>query len=212
MRKSVLAAALAACRLAASPAAALAATPSANASTDTSHAVWTDAPGQQGLANYNERAVAADSESLAAPQAESSAAAQAASGTPPWRACGWRDKEDKIIKEWPTASNPSRKWLLRCGNDSFGYFHIKKGHMDQWQTLAAYTQEGWMDVADTAITAALATPDKVKPAGGNQTCRSRTIFLVDKRTGKTVKQTKIRMFTDNANYNVRTAFPGPECS
>lgn len=201
MRRSILAAALAVALLAGPSSAAYAdESPTTSQSSD---AVWTNAPGQEGLEAAAEREQL--SSSAITTQQETS------EGRPPWLACGWREKESKVIKQYPTNSNPNRKWILRCGNDDYGYFHIKKRHMNDWQNLANYTNQGWTDVADLAISAALSSPEVVKQVGGDQTCRARTIYLVDKRTGKTVKTSKVRMFTQNKNFFINTAFPAVGC-
>lgn len=54
-------------------------------------------------------------------------------------------------------------------------------------------------------------PDVRLPASGNQTCSSRLIYLVNVRTGQTVRQQVVKMYTNNGNSNINTAFPSSQC-
>ena len=45
------------------------------------------------------------------------------------------------------------------------------------------------------------------PAGGNQLCLSRVVFLNNRRTGQLVRQQIVRVYIDAATRNVNSAHP-----
>jgi hypothetical protein len=167
---------------------------------------WADAAGGEGLAHLRQweagRRTAAHS--AAAPAATGIAHAAAV-----WAACGWRDKDDKLVRLFQR--DHRRDFALRCGNADRGYRHIRDRHMGDFERMAAGTFQNWRDVADLSLAANSSDPDVIRPAGGNQTCRSRVIFLINVRNGQTVRQQIVRMFTDNGTSEIRSAFPSPHC-
>ena len=50
-------------------------------------------------------------------------------------------------------------------------------------------------------------PDVSVPAGGNQLCLSRVVFLNNRRTGQLVRQQIVRVYIDAATRNVNSAHP-----
>lgn len=107
---------------------------------------------------------------------------------------------------------------LRCGgpklseNPTWGYRHLLK-HSDQWSDKSALTQQNWRDVADYGIQWALKDPDKVTYRAENETfCFSRIIYLINKKTGRTVGHTYPNVSVSAGNKNVITAYPaGSQC-
>jgi hypothetical protein len=160
--------------------------------------VWTDAAGAEGVARFNQR------------EAEKSASGRsAAQPDAVWAACGWRDPSGKLVRLFQR--DRRRDFALRCGDAGWGYRHIQTRHQADFEGMAAGTYQNWRDVADLSMNTNSSDPDVTRPAGGNQTCRSRVIFLINKRTGQVVRRQIVKMYTDNSNSNIRTAFPSTHC-
>ena len=165
---------------------------------------WTDAAGREGVAHLRQWE-AARWLAVSGGRGGVSAAPRAAV----WAACGWRDKSDKLVRLFQR--DRRRDFALRCGDAAWGYRHIKDRHMGHFERMAAGTYQNWRDVADLSLASNSSDPDVTKAVGGNQTCRSRVIVLVNVRTGQTVREQIVRMYTDNANSNIRSAFPSSHC-
>jgi hypothetical protein len=156
---------------------------------------WADAAGREGVAHLR------GWETARRPATAHAAAV--------WAACGWRDPDDKLVRLFQR--DRRRDFALRCGDAGWGYRHILDRHRGDFERMAAGTFQNWRDVADLSLAALSSDPDVVRPAGGDQTCRSRVIFLINVRNGQTVRQQTVRMFTDNGSGNIRSAFPSPHC-
>lgn len=95
-----------------------------------------------------------------------------------------------------------------CGSDNWGYRHILKRHLGDWEARASLAQEGWRGTADYGISWALKDPDHVVYRKPNDTfCYSRQILLVDKRTGKVVGRYYPNVSVARVNHNMITAYP-----
>lgn len=75
---------------------------------------------------------------------------------PTWAACGIKDPSDKLVHQYTAGSTPMgpeflRKPNLRCGNNGFGYRHIKLEHKKHWEPLANRVGGNWRDFASFAI-------------------------------------------------------------
>ena len=139
---------------------------------------------------------------LMAPPAEAAA--------PPWGACGFMTPEDKVVRTFPS---PQGDLTLRCGGPrwssqpGWGYRHIKWRHTRDFEGAAFGTYQNWRDIADLAMESLAADPDVVLPAGANQTCRSRLLFLKNIQTNQVVLRQTFVMYTNNETANITTVFP-----
>lgn len=133
-----------------------------------------------------------------------------------WKLCGFRDPEDKIIRTFPRmrATSPDGVFFrggvanLRCGNANFGFKHIVKNHLGEWQTNAALTGDQWRDLVDFAVAATLIDPDQTTYRSTNDGfCYSRQIYLINNRTGKTVSILTPNIVIGLTSLNVITAIP-----
>lgn len=132
-----------------------------------------------------------------------------------WAACGLRDKNTKIVRTFTRVKAsaggnyiPGGTSNLACGSAAWGYRHIVKNHLSQWQSDAAIARENWRDLADFSIAAALSDPDAVSYRQSNDTfCYSRLIYLVDNRTGKVIDTRKPITVVARVTKNIITAYP-----
>lgn len=128
----------------------------------------------------------------------------------PWGACGRGTAEEKVVRVVPSAQGDL---VLRCGGPRWapdpntGYRHILWRHLEDFKREASGTNQNWRDVADLAMRSLASDPDAIVPYDGDQTCRSRVIFLYDLRTNQVAKQRIFRMFTDNTTNNINSVFP-----
>lgn len=138
-----------------------------------------------------------------------------------WAPCGLFTDNQKIVRTYTRhkGTAPTGEHLrggtsaLRCGgpklsdDPTWGYRHILK-HSSQWSDKSALTGQNWRDVADYGIEWALKDPDKVTYRAKNDTfCFSRIIYLIDKRTGRTVGHTYPNVSISAGAKNVITAYP-----
>jgi hypothetical protein len=97
-----------------------------------------------------------------------------------WAACRARGQDpDKVVRTFYHAplsagfrSLPAGDSVLSCGNDKYGMIHIQAKHGPDWQRIAASrwpTAGNWRYLADYAIGAALAYPERVEYNQGNDT-------------------------------------------
>jgi hypothetical protein len=168
--------------------------------------VWTDAAGAEGVARFHQREAVKSASGASAPEVDGGVSAQAAV----WAACGWKDSEEKLVRLFQR--DRRRDYALRCGNAGWGYHHIQARHQGDFERLAEGTFQNWRDVADLSMAMNSSDPDVTLPAGGNQTCNSRVIFLVNIRNGQTVRQQIVKMYTDNGNSRINSVFPATHCS
>ncbi len=97
-----------------------------------------------------------------------------------WAACRARGQDPgKVVRTFYHApisagfrSLPAGDSVLYCGNDKYGLLHIEKEHEDQWDLIAnsRWPAAGnWRYLADYAIGATLAYPERVEYNQGNDT-------------------------------------------
>ncbi len=136
--------------------------------------------------------------------------ATTAQAATPWGACGTSTPESKEVTKY--IASPRIYYYLRCGTEAYGYRHILIRHRADFERLAAGTYQNWRDIADLAMDSITRDPDSAKPAGGNQSCLSRVIFLRNIRTNQVVRQQIIRMYVRNWDNNIATVYPaGTQC-
>ena len=123
----------------------------------------------------------------------------------PWGACGSSTPESKEVARY--FASPRQYYYLRCGTQAYGYRHILTRHRSDFERLAAGTYQNWRDVADLSMEAITRDPDVARPAGGNQSCLSRVIFLRNVRTNQVVRQQIVRMYVRNNGSNIATVYP-----
>lgn len=142
-----------------------------------------------------------------------------------WAACGFRDKESKVVRTFPRKKFSIPSWSvsgvisnLTCGNISYGYQHIKARHQTDWEDKAAIASMNWRDLADLGIASALSDPDKMSVKTNNEgkkdrLCYSREIFLYDKRSGRIVGSTHATVIVRLYDMDIITAYPSrtPRC-
>lgn len=136
--------------------------------------------------------------------------ASVAQAATPWGACGTATPESKEVAKY--FASPRQYYFLRCGTESYGYRHILIRHRTDFERLAAGTNQNWRDIADLSMEAITRDPDAARPAGGNQSCLSRVIFLRNVRTNQVVRQQIVRMYVLNNGSNIATVYPaGSQC-
>ncbi len=114
-------------------------------------------------------------------------------------ACGLSSSERKVVyRYWNNAGR-----TLYCGNDNYGFRHIRRNHRAQFQTLAALGGLQWWDLMHWAIYYNYKDPDYVRHQAGGKTCRSRSLYL-GTRSGK--PYSKVFRVISGAN-GVITAYP-----
>jgi hypothetical protein len=97
-----------------------------------------------------------------------------------WAACRARGQDPgKVVRTFYHApisagfrSLPAGDAVLYCGNDKYGLLHIEKEHEDQWNLIANSrwpTAGNWRYLADYAIGATLAYPERVESNQDNDT-------------------------------------------
>lgn len=80
-------------------------------------------------------------------------------------------------------------------------------HEKDFEGTAFGTFQNWRDVADLAMETIAFDPDATFPANGDQTCRSRVLFLKNLQTNQVVRQGIFVMYTQNGANRINTVFP-----
>jgi uncharacterized protein DUF4226 len=131
-----------------------------------------------------------------------------------WGACRARGQDPgKVVRTFYHAavsagfrSLPAGDSVLYCGNDKYGLLHIEKEHEDQWDLIAnsRWPSAGnWRYLADYAISATLAYPERVEYNQDNDTFAVyRKISLPD---GTYVFTTRVVISASDGK--IITAFP-----
>lgn len=131
-----------------------------------------------------------------------------------WAACRARGQEPgKVVRTFHHApisagfrSLPAGDAVLYCGNDKYGLLHIEQEHEDQWDRIAnaRWPSAGnWRYLADYAIGATLAYPERVEYNQDNDTFAVyRKISLPD---GTYVFTTRVVISASDGK--IITAFP-----
>jgi hypothetical protein len=134
-----------------------------------------------------------------------------------WAACRARGQDpSKVVRTFYHApisagfrSLPAGDSVLYCGNDKYGLLHIEKDHEPQWERIAntRWPSAGnWRYLADYAIGAALAYPDRVEYNQDNDTfAMYRRISQPD---GRYVFTTRVVISASDGK--IVTAFPQTE--
>ncbi|WP_086821026.1 hypothetical protein [Allokutzneria sp. NRRL B-24872] len=131
---------------------------------------------------------------------------QAPAQPPPWAPCGIGDAAGKIAHLYPGGA------ALRCGTETWGYRHILKRHLKDFEVMAFGTAQNWRDIAHLAIYHTMQTPERNTSVSGGKTCRSRNIILVNLQTKKEVGRKVVRVVTsDTKNNDIITAYPAGHC-
>lgn len=111
----------------------------------------------------------------------------------PWGACGWRDPDNKLVRDF---YSPRQGGImpLTCGtfdrgnvDAGYGYRHIQYKHVEtynEWPFWAALsvtsggTSEQWRQFFDWSVALTLEDPDRVTVRlGGNQNyCYERAVY------------------------------------
>lgn len=95
---------------------------------------------------------------------------------------------------------------IRCGTEGYGYRHILKNHITDWETMAAPTGINWRDMAPWSISWNLYDPDKVSYDSGRQTyCYSREVYPY--RNGNLTYISTPRTALGTTAQRIITAFP-----
>lgn len=134
-------------------------------------------------------------------------------GTPIyWASCGMFDDDNKVVKLFPI--NRSRDAIFRCGHhgsgNNYGYRHML-ANKDRWEGLTAGTYQSWRDIADLAMVKTAGDPAERVSASGGQQCRAAIIYLVNLRTGATVRSVVVRMYVRASDWRINTVIPGGWC-
>lgn len=146
---------------------------------------------------------------------------QTASPAATWGACGVFDDNLKLVRAFKGRSQAhiGGKSItyggsnLTCGSATWGYRHIVKRHLGEWETRAAVAQENWRDTADYGIHWALRDPDKITYRAANDTfCYSRKILLIDDRNNEVVGSYFPKVSVARVSHRIITAYPsGSQC-
>ncbi|GAS90245.1 putative uncharacterized protein [Mycolicibacterium brisbanense] len=135
-----------------------------------------------------------------------------------WGACalGGRGDPNKVVRTFYRAplvagvsAMPSGDSVLYCGNDKFGFYHIVSRHGDDWNRVAMSRFPGagnWRYLADYAISATLADPEKVDYKSGNDT------FVVQRNIYRITESGAVYAFTcrvvvSGTDGKIITAYP-----
>lgn len=131
-----------------------------------------------------------------------------------WAACRARGQDpDKVVRTFYRApisagfrTLSAGDSVLYCGNDNYGLLHIQAKHGQQWQDIADTrwpTAGNWRYLADYAIDATLAYPERVEYNQDNDTfALYRRISLPDGRYAFTT-----RVVISASDGKIITAFP-----
>jgi hypothetical protein len=131
-----------------------------------------------------------------------------------WAACRWRGQDpSKVVRTFYRAqisagfrSLPPGASVLYCGDDKYGLQHIMKRHGPDWQRISDSRMPGagnWRYLADYAIGATLAYPERVEYNQNNDTfALYRKIFTTDGRYSFTT-----RVVISASDGKIITAFP-----
>ena len=117
---------------------------------------------------------------------------------PNWGACGISTDNDKLVYKFGS-------FPLRCGNESWGFRHIKDRHLDEFQTLARAGGLNWSDLVHWAIHYTGSDPDHVI-VERNTGCRDRLLYLHD-GDGRLIWQQRFKMIYNATDGRVVTTYP-----
>ncbi|TDX84927.1 hypothetical protein CLV69_11711 [Amycolatopsis arida] len=111
--------------------------------------------------------------------------------------------------------------MLYCGGPKYsstptwGYRHILWRHRGDFERMAVGTDQNWRDVADIAMDAIAKDPDAWGDAGDGKDCRSRVIYLYNRKTGQLVRTqivVQISTYQGGKSNRIITSYPrGYQC-
>ena len=98
-----------------------------------------------------------------------------------WAACGLGDSRYKHVKDYTRPnidprmySNYARLYCGRVdsvpGESTFGYWHIKDAHMNDWQNKANYIGRGWQDFLGWVFSYEFRDPGRVTRSSSTRFC------------------------------------------
>ncbi len=137
-------------------------------------------------------------------------------GAVTWGACGVTTSSTKTVRTFTNryrASDAGRflrggSSVLYCGDDNYGYRHIKLRHESQFENLTFMTNENWRDLADRMIAGTLVDPDDTTYTSKNDTFTyCRIFFFIDLRSHRVVSHSYPRVVVSASNGKVITAYP-----
>lgn len=130
-----------------------------------------------------------------------------------WAACGAFDKETKTVRTFKrnavrSPSIAAGNTLMKCGNQSYGYRHIKTRHQNDWGSLATIVGSNWRDFSDWAISQCLTYPGSVVNNGLNNVYEFKApIQIRDRRTNRVVATKYCKVPVSRSSKQIITAFP-----
>lgn len=137
---------------------------------------------------------------------------------PAWTACFTFNAEETVFAEWNFAWNGVLNPVkLKCGNESWGYKHIKAGKETAWQTqlnkARTYGWDGasmgvnnWDDLMAIAAGMTITYPEDVRTrASANTRCAVAGIYLM--KGDVTLYQFNTRVGFATNNDRLLTTFP-----
>lgn len=95
---------------------------------------------------------------------------------------------------------------LRCGNDRWGFRHIRDRHYDDYQAKANLIGRNWRDFFDWSTRWALKDPDRITWQPNPKTwCYDRQFqFIVD---NEVIMKTRVRVVLNTQGKGFVTAWP-----
>lgn len=135
-----------------------------------------------------------------------------------WAACGLGDSRYKHVKDYTRPnidprmySNYARLYCGRVdsvpGESTFGYWHIKDRHMNDWQNKANYIGRGWQDFLGWVFSYEFRDPGRVTRSSSTRFCYQRTFYLYDLSNGEEVDRFRAIVYTGETGRRILTAFP-----
>ncbi|MBL7259919.1 DNRLRE domain-containing protein [Paractinoplanes lichenicola] len=128
-----------------------------------------------------------------------------------WAACGMFTDDQKVVRSYDRSGvynfggGISR---LKCGDRKWGYRHIKDRHLADWQYISNFVGRNWRDAADWGIWNTLWFPETSFYRADNNTWGfTCSLYLIDKKTGKTVKVMYGFVSVAHQSKNIITALP-----
>jgi hypothetical protein len=132
-----------------------------------------------------------------------------------WAPCGIPDRRTKVVRLFFRAASGATqpqmatgRATLACGSEEWGYRHILKRHIHDWEGIAIYDNVNWREAADWGMWNALKYPDQIVYRADNDTFSYiRTINLKNKKTKETVRTAKVFVVVAHKTKNIITAYP-----
>jgi len=129
-----------------------------------------------------------------------------------WGACGVVTSTSKIVRTYGGVPG-IRRVYLKCGGPkysdepSWGYRHVLRYHIHDFEAMSVGTYQNWRDVADLAMATTLADPTVRRPAVDGKRCFSRALKLYDLHTGRLVRTQIFRVVFRTSDAAIITVYP-----